>query len=231
MARVQIPITQLGIVAATLTTALTGTNNDLLFAALAAGPEGNSIRIKYVVSGASTPLTVIVDGLDITVNVATDGGSAAISTAAQIAAAIAAHPVASQLVSAANAPSNDGSGVVTSLSFTNLAGGALGVAIPAQTNADATNKHYLGPNTGDVILEVVSSDASAQTVTIKAASADAAAGTGGDRVEPIAAGATRILGPFEQTRHNQDHVNKQLYIDPSVSTNLKFRAYKSVRAA
>jgi hypothetical protein len=231
MARVIVPINEIKAAAAALTTALSGANNDLVFTAVTAGPEGNSIRIKYVVAGTGTPLSVEVAALDITVNVATDGGGAATSTATQVAAAIAAHPVASQLVTTANAAANNGSGVVAALSFTNLTGGSLGIAPPAQVNADTTNKHYFGPNDGQVFLEVVSSDAGAQTVTIKAPPGDLAGGKAADRVESIPAGATRLLGPFSQTRHNQDNTNKLVYFDPSVATNLKFRCYKLVRSA
>jgi hypothetical protein len=107
----------------TLTTALTGTNNDLTYTAIGAGVTGNAITIAYVVAGASTALSVSVAGNAITVNVATSSGSAATSTAAQVAAAIAAHAVASLKVNVANAPGNDGTGVVTALAATPLAGG------------------------------------------------------------------------------------------------------------
>lgn len=108
---------------ARLTTALTGTNNDSTFTATRPGAAGNDIRIRYVVSGVSTPLSVAVSGNDITVNVATSGASAATSTAAQVNAAVNAHATASSMVSAANATGNDGTGVVTALAFTNLTGG------------------------------------------------------------------------------------------------------------
>lgn len=112
---------------ATLTTALTGTNNDLVYTSKLPGTDGNSISVTYVVAGASTPLSVSVSGNDITVNVATDGSSVATSTAAQVAAAIAALPAAAALVNTANAASNDGTGVVTALSKTSLASGAYRV--------------------------------------------------------------------------------------------------------
>jgi hypothetical protein len=109
---------------ASLTTALAGTQNDLTFTAVKFGESGNDIRVRYVVSGASTPLSVAVSGNDITVNVATNGSSAATSTAAQILAAVNASTDAARLVSAANATGNDGTGVVTALAYTNLTGGA-----------------------------------------------------------------------------------------------------------
>lgn len=109
--------------AATLTTALTGTNNDLVFTAKDDGAEGNDITVRYVVAGANTPLTVSVSGRAITVNVATDGSSAATSTAAQVKTAVDASTAASALVSVANAGGNDGTGVVTALTATALSGG------------------------------------------------------------------------------------------------------------
>lgn len=108
---------------ATLTTALTGTNNDITYTSVARGTGANSIRIRYVVAGASTPLTVTVAGNDITVNVATNGASAATSTGNDVRTAVNANATAAALVSAANATGNDGTGVVTALAYTNLAGG------------------------------------------------------------------------------------------------------------
>jgi len=113
--------------AASLTTALTGTNNDLVYDALGRGTGGNSVTVTYVVAGASTALTVSVSGNAITVNVATDGASAATSTAAQVAAAVAASAPATALVRVSNAAGNDGTGVVTAMSVTSLAGGSATV--------------------------------------------------------------------------------------------------------
>lgn len=111
---------------ASLTTALTGSNNDLKYTSKASGSNysgGNSTRVRYVVAGANTALSVSVSGQDITVNVATDGSSAATSTAAQVKTAIEASAPAAALVTVANATGNDGTGVVTALAFTSLAGG------------------------------------------------------------------------------------------------------------
>lgn len=150
---------------ATLTTSLTGTNNDLVFTAKEAGGQGDDITITYVVAGVSTPLTgvvndpltgnafvtadpgssharhpldssnvvgtsgdtapltVTVQGTDITVNVATSGASAATSTANDILALIRADVNLSALVTVALAPGNDGTGVVTAQAQTALFGG------------------------------------------------------------------------------------------------------------
>ena len=109
---------------ASLVTALAGDDNDLQFIAVTPGADGNDIRVRYVVSGASTPLSVDVDGTDITVNVATNGSSAAVSTAEEVADAVNGSTPAARLVSASNADGNDGSGVVAAMAYTALSGGA-----------------------------------------------------------------------------------------------------------
>lgn len=108
---------------ASLTTALPGANNDLVHEAVTAGSSGNSITVQYVVAGADTPLSVSVTGNAITVNSATDAGGLATSTAAQVAAAIAASGPASALITSSNAEGNDGTGVITALAATPLTGG------------------------------------------------------------------------------------------------------------
>lgn len=121
------PWTSLGIgggARATLTTALAGTNNDIKYTSKERGPDGNGTRVRYVVAGNNTPLSVTVTGRDITVNVATSGVGAATSTGAQVRDAVNGNAAASALVLAENATGNDGTGVVAALGFTNLAGGA-----------------------------------------------------------------------------------------------------------
>lgn len=113
-------------VAATLTTAVSGTNNDMDYTAKVKGVSGNSITIAYVVAGLSTALSVSVTGTAITVNVATDGAGAATSTAAQVKTAIDASPAASALVSVANSASNNGTGAVAAMGATALANGVNG---------------------------------------------------------------------------------------------------------
>lgn len=106
-----------------LTTALSGANNDLTYTAINRGTGGNAITLTYVVAGVSTPLSVAVVGNAITVNVATNGSSAAVSTAAQVRTAVLASAAAALLVGVENATGNDGTGVVTALTSTPLAGG------------------------------------------------------------------------------------------------------------
>lgn len=99
-----------------------------------------------------------------------------------------------------------------------------GVAPPAQTNGDLTNKHYIDGNDGRIMIEVVSSDAGAQSVTIET---PGTVGTGlaiGDQVVAVPAGVTRMIGPFAPGIYNQG--DGSIYVNPSVSTTLKFRAYR-----
>lgn len=111
---------------AALTTALTGTNNDLTYTAKRGG-AAPGLTVTYVVAGVSTPLSVVTTNKAVVVNVATNGSSAATSTAAQVAAAVAADFTANSLMSVANAPGNDGTGVVTAMSVATLTGGSDGV--------------------------------------------------------------------------------------------------------
>lgn len=225
MARVAVPVTQIAPSSASLTTACAGTNNDLVYTAKTAGPGGNQTRVAYIVSGANTPLTVAVTGFDITVNVATNGSSVATSTSAQVKTAVEGNTDAARLVIVTHAASNNGTGVVAAFSITALAGGGLGITPVTATDGDATNMNYLTNNDGQVYLEVVSSDASSRTVTFYYAPNVLPGVTVGAVVETVAAGATRLLGPFPPGRFNQNAA-KDVYFDPSVSTTLKFRAYR-----
>lgn len=122
---------------ASLTTAFAGNNNDLKFLAKPAGVVGNGYRVAFVVSGVSTPLSIGISGNDLTVTVQTNGASAAISTAAQVLAAIKAHATAPLKFEASLAPGNDGTGVVAAQALTNLTGGAEAVGqdadVPGET--------------------------------------------------------------------------------------------------
>jgi flagellin len=123
-----------GVVAAAAATNLTGgTNNNLVFtdARQDAGASDTAINVTYAVAGANTALSATVNGTNITFNLATDAAGVATTTAAQLAAAITAgagtFAGAKQLVSAANAAGNDGSGVLAATASTGLTGGTNGV--------------------------------------------------------------------------------------------------------
>ena len=79
------------------------------------------VTIRYVVAGTTTPLTVAVVGKQITVNVETDNGGAAVSTATQVLAAVLASTDAMALLSSAALTSgSNGSGVVSAVGSTAL---------------------------------------------------------------------------------------------------------------
>ena len=110
---------------ATLTTVLDGANNDIVFTAVTGGPVGNTISVEYIdPEGNDKALDVDVDGRAIKVYLATGVAGAITTTSTLLQAAIAAHPVASTLVTTANSGADDGSGVVTEMGATHLAGGA-----------------------------------------------------------------------------------------------------------
>jgi len=129
--------------AATLATALTGSNNDVDFTAVDPGPDGNDITITYADPGGTTAsLSVEVDGTDITVNLGRS--SSAINTTANLLiAAIEDSDDASALVTVALHAGNDGTGLVTALSSTPLAGGGVGggaIASAADEVRDVVNQ-------------------------------------------------------------------------------------------
>lgn len=112
-------------IVATLTTALAGTNNDLVFTAKIKGTYGNGITISYVNPGVETATeSVTVVGKAITVTLRSV--SSVLSTAAQVETAIEANAAAAALVTVANAGGNNGSGAVIALAATPLASGVDG---------------------------------------------------------------------------------------------------------
>ncbi len=122
-------------VKAVLTTALTGVNNDLTFLAKTAGAAGNDITVALVDPSANDQdLAVTVSDNAISVSLATDEDGAITSTAREVRDAVNADSEAAALVAASLAPGNDGSGVVTVLAATNLAGGADATGTGASTH-------------------------------------------------------------------------------------------------
>lgn len=129
---------------ASLTTALTGTNNDLIFRARRAGVGGNSITMTYVDPSANDQvLSIEVVGTDILVNLATGPAGLITSTAAEIQAALAADPGASSLLYAVNASGDDGSGVVIALAETALTGGS-----------DVLTEQFVGAMTDETVVNM-----------------------------------------------------------------------------
>lgn len=117
-------------------------NGNVTYTAKNSGTGGNSVRVRHVVAGNNTPLTVAVSGNDITVNVATGSGGAATSTATQVAAAVTASGPASALVTAT--AGGTGASVVGAVAYTNLAGGT-GVSVGVTSAAVKANTQTTAP--------------------------------------------------------------------------------------
>lgn len=120
-------------VAASIILDSTNANSDILVTAINAGTVGNSIKVELKdPSGINQALSVSVVGNAIVVSLATDGAGVITSTATDVIAAINAHLVAKDLVVAANADSNDGTGVVEAIVATALANGTNGTGVDAE---------------------------------------------------------------------------------------------------
>lgn len=125
-----------------------GDDNALTFTAKTYGAAGNDITISYVDPGvALSALAVTVVGSAIRVSLETDAGSAIVTTAAEVLAAIEAAAEADALVTVVidatdTGVADDGSGVVTALSATALEGGTgvgVGTAGIGSRYTDITN--------------------------------------------------------------------------------------------
>jgi hypothetical protein len=104
-------------------------NSAFLLTSNLSGAAGNSISFELLdPHSGSSPLFVSVIGDFLSVGLATDGGGAFSSTAAQVVAAINANPAASLLVNASLI--GNGSGIVSPLTKTNLSGGGDVAAVP-----------------------------------------------------------------------------------------------------
>lgn len=126
-------------VASSLTTALAGDNNDLVFTARTKGVAGDNISIAYVDPEKETAEeSVAVTGTDIVVTLRSV--SSTLSTAAQVIAAIEGDTKADALVTVAVASGNDtGQGEVIAMAADNLENGADGtVGVKGQLVFDAS---------------------------------------------------------------------------------------------
>lgn len=113
-------------VKSSLSTDLVGDNNDIVYTSKLTGTAGDAITVAYLdPSMESQSLDVVVTGTAIKVYLATNdqNGGEIISTADEIKTAIANLPAAHALVGTADKAANDGSGVVTAMAETALAGG------------------------------------------------------------------------------------------------------------
>jgi hypothetical protein len=110
---------------ASYTTALGGSNDDLVFTHLPGGTAGNSITITYHdPNAASQSLGIVVASKAVTVNLATNSGKTITTKASDIRTAVHASADCRTLgLGAEYYTGNDGSGVVTAMSVQSLSGG------------------------------------------------------------------------------------------------------------
>jgi hypothetical protein len=171
---------------ATLTTALAGNNNDLVFTAKQY--PGNDISVAYVNPNANNAtLAVTVTGKAIAVNLATGAGGAITTLASDIATAIAANATANALVGVANAGGNDGTGTVTALAATSLTGG---------TKKTGGNLVISGTDIeGNAITDTLALNGTTSVNGTKAfATVTSIAVPAGDPNDTVAVGTTNALG-------------------------------------
>lgn len=116
---------------ATLSTALTGADNDLDFTAVPDGADGNYIAVKYTDPGtdAASEESISVDydggpGGSVLIDITLRNVGDVLSTGDEVKAALLADAEASALVTAADKAANDGSAAVTAMAATRLSGGA-----------------------------------------------------------------------------------------------------------
>lgn len=98
----------------------------------------------------------------------------------------------------------------------------FGVAPLAQVVSDSETDHYFVNDDPMVVLEVVSLDASVQTVTIETSYTQDELPLE-ERVVSIPAGGTKYIGSFPFYLYNQGIIN--VYVNPS-NNALRFRAFK-----
>ena len=122
--------------AATLTTAMTGADNDITLTAVAAGASGNDYSIELLAgSGTTQSLKVsTTDNLKFTV-LLRRAANAIATTATELVAALVAYPPFDDLITAEVKEGDSGAGVVTALAEVALAGGGDNFAITT-TSAD-----------------------------------------------------------------------------------------------
>lgn len=144
----EVPIAE--VIAATLTTALAGADNDVKYTSKELGPGGNSVRIAYINPGGTVGRTIVVAGKDVTVNLAVTAGAInATETAASIVASINADAAASKVVSAAVKVGDSGLGVVIAMALTNLTGGVTNFTAQKQFGGFADPGISVGPHFED----------------------------------------------------------------------------------
>jgi hypothetical protein len=143
---------------ATLSTALAGGNNDLVWTAVTGGEAGNALTVEYIDPAGADAGSIALVGNAIEVTLA-HSGAAITATADDIKLLVLASPAVSAVVTAEDDAGNDGSGVVTAMAAAPLIGGADLTAIYgpfesarfAQDNGDLNVNFEVINGTADVI--------------------------------------------------------------------------------
>jgi hypothetical protein len=100
-----------------------------------------------------------------------------------------------------------------------------GAEPPAQIDSDEGNGMEIKGNSGKTFVEIVSTDAGSQSVGFAIAeTVDGEAAT--DKTVVVPAGETVYAGPFPARTYNQPGADRSIYVNPSVDSTLKLRAYK-----
>lgn len=142
-------------------------NGDVIYTAVNAGENSNSIQVAHIDPGsADQSLSIDVSENDITINLATDSESAVTSTALDVETVVNADPNASALVVAVK--EGDGSGVVLTVSLINLVGGTNRTASQIAEDINTTYGSTVAENKNDYInLLAPTDDLNLSTVYVK----------------------------------------------------------------
>lgn len=135
-------------VKARLLIGVVGSNNALTFTSKLLGELGNNSSLRLVDPGANgAGLSITVDGADVVVSLATGVAGAITTTAAALKTAIEANPAAHALFTITATGASNGSGAVTALRRSVLAGGvneAFPLNTPVLVPGDAAQAALLG---------------------------------------------------------------------------------------
>jgi hypothetical protein len=114
---------------ATLTTAISGANNDVVYTAAKSGISGNNVTMTYVKPTVTTPLSVAVVGNDITVTLATSGSTCTTYCYTMMDLLWSTPAVLALIGDIEPAPGNDTSGLMAAMPKTNLSGGTVNASM------------------------------------------------------------------------------------------------------
>ena len=154
----------------TLSTALTGTNNDIDYTARFPGHASAYLKIKYTDPGTETAAESVDVSYDAdtgitTIDVTLRSVSSVLSTGDQVKAALDANEDVQRLVTYADTAANDGSGSVTAMAATALSAGTPDAGTAGYADADEMEDDGWDPtNDGTQYYATIHCDGRAITV-------------------------------------------------------------------